>query len=105
MKRIALAALPLLFATPSFAADFDGPRYGERKYIERREVIREEPPRVVEHYHYHQNVTPRVHVEERIYREPRGYAYHDRSYHHYDAWRPRHHFWHRPWRHHDDRRW
>jgi hypothetical protein len=78
MKRIALAALPLLLATPSFAADFDGPRYGEREYFERREVVREEPPKVVEHHHYHHNVAPRVHVEERIYREPHAYAYYDK---------------------------
>ncbi len=105
MKRIALAALPVLLATPSIAADLDGPRYGEREYFERREIVREEPPRIVEHHHYHHNVAPRVHVEERIYREPRAYAYYDKPYHHYDAWRPRHRFWHRPWRHHHDRAW
>ena len=105
MKRFALAALPFLLATPSLAADFDGPRYGEREYIERREVIREEPSRVVEHHHYHHNVTPRVHVEERVYREPRAYAFYDKPYHRYEAWWPRHRFWDRGGRHHHHRGW
>ncbi len=105
MKRSALAALPLLLATPSFAADLDGPRYGESEYFERREIVREEPRRIVEHHHYHHSVAPRAYVEERIYREPRAYAYYDKPRHHYDAWRPRHRFWHRPWRHPHDRTW
>jgi hypothetical protein len=96
MKSLALIALPMLIATPSLAADLDGPRYSEREYFERREVEREAPPRVierevappkiVEHRHYHHNVQPRVYTEERIlpprfyteeriYRAPRVYGF------------------------------
>ena len=115
MKRLAHVALPLLLATPALAADFDRPRYSEREYYERREVEREAPPRIVEremsppkiveHHHYHHKVAPRVYTEERTYREPQAYAYYDKPFHHYDAWRPRHRFWHRPWRHHHERSW
>ena len=68
MKRLATLAFPLLLATPSFAADFDGPRYSEREHIE-REVL---PPRIierevttrkiVEHHHYHHRIAPRVYT-------------------------------------------
>ena len=78
MKRLATLALPLLLATPSFAADFDRPRYSEREFIERevqppRLVEREVTTRkIVEHHHYHHRVAPRVYTE-RIYEEPRAY--------------------------------
>ncbi len=101
MKRFALA-LPLLLATPSIAADLAYPRYSEREYTERRQV--EVPPRIIEHHHYHHNVEPRVRVEERIYREPRAYAYDGKAHHHDDAYRPRWFFW-QPPIHPDDRRW
>ena len=96
MKRLASLALPLLLATPSFAADFDGPRYSEREYIEReapsRFVEREVTTRrIVEHHHYHHRVAPRVYTEQ-IYEEPRAYAYDDRPFHRYSSWRPRHRF-------------
>ena len=111
MMRLAmLSAVPLLLATPSLAADLDGPRYSEREYIE-REVV---PPRVVErevttrkiveHHHYHHRVAPRVYAE-RVYEEPRAYAYDDRPLHRYSQWRPRHRFWDHAWRHHHRRHW
>ena len=109
MKRLASLALPLLLATPSFAADFDGPRYSEREYIERetppRIVDREVTTRrIVEHHHYHHRAAPRVYTE-RIYEEPRAYAYDDRPFHQYSAWRPRHRFWHHGRRHHHRPHW
>jgi hypothetical protein len=104
MKRLAtIAALPFFLATPSFAADLYGPRYSEREYIERevtppRIVEREVTTRkIVEHHHYHHRLTPRVYTE-RIYEEPRAYAFHDRPFHRYSHWRPRHHYWDHAWR-------
>ena len=101
MKRVAFLAFSSLLASPAFAADLDRPRYSERDVIIERE--REAPPRVVE---YHRYYDPAPVYAERVYEEPRYYAYDYRPYHDYAAWRPRHRFWHRGWhRHHAHRGW
>ena len=93
MQRLALSSLALLaLGTPAFAADLDGPVYGERDtYIERPPVVVEK--RIIEHRYY--EPAP-VYSAPRVYYEPRVYttdAYYDRPYYGYryayNGWRPR----------------
>src|SRR5262245_3561203 len=97
MKRLAVLTIPLLFATPAFAADLDGPVYSERDiYIERPA-----PPRVVERRYYVPAPTVEYYDDEPAYAYSYGY-YPRRTWYADNHWRARHYYYPR-WRHHHDR--
>ena len=108
MSRLARLALPLaLITSPAVAADLDRPHYNEPEHYYHRP-----PPRVVEReriieHHHHYVPAPPVHVERRVYIEPRIYRHYSEHRPHYAefGWRPRRFF--RPWHHyhHHHRHW
>ena len=110
MNRLVLLSIPLLLASPVFAADLDRPRYTERDvYIERPARVIERPARVI---------IERQYIPVPVYEDDDEpiYAYRDRPYRRayfaYNHWRPNHyvprwrHFHHdrQHFRHHHQRR-
>jgi hypothetical protein len=101
MKRFALLGIPLamFMAAPVSAADLDGPIYRERRTIIEQEAPRVVERRVIEHHHYYQPAPRTVYVEPDVHYVPRVYGYYDRRFR-YAGWHHRHfRGWHR--RHHD----
>jgi hypothetical protein len=107
MLRLALLPLSLALLTASAtAADLDRPYYSEREpYYDRPAPRVVERERIIEHHHHYVPAPP-VHVEKRIYVEPRTiHRHHAGEYrpHYTDfAWRPRRFFrhWHHDHHHH-----
>ena len=102
MKSLALLSLPLLcLSTPAVSADL-GPYDSERDVV----IERPAPPRVIEReriIEYHHYYEPAPVYTERVYVEPRAYAYPPRVYapevyyarpytYAYAGWRPHYFF-------------
>jgi len=109
MSRLARLALPLVLITsPAVAADLDRPYYSEPEHYYQRPLPRVvERERIIEHHHHYVPAPPPVHVERRVYIEPRIYRHYSehRPYFAEFGWRPRGFF--RPWHHyhHHHRHW